>query len=136
MKAISIQNPWAWAILNAGKDYENRTWATNYRGTIAIHVGRKVDWDSLQFFKELGIQLPAVLHTGCIIGEVDIVDCINVESDGKPDSEWAFGPYCWKLANPRIYKEPVKCKGALGLFWVNIPESARVFVDQDAPAVG
>lgn len=26
MKALSIRQPWAWAILNAGKDVENRDW--------------------------------------------------------------------------------------------------------------
>lgn len=131
MKAISIQSPWAWAIMNAGKDYENRTWPTNYRGTVAVHVGKKVDWDGVQFLKDMGLQLPAVIHTGCIIGEVDIVDCINVEESGKPGSEWAFGPFCWKLANPRLYEKPIYCKGALGLFHVNIPEFSRVFVDSE-----
>ena len=40
MKAISIRPPWAWAILHAGKDIENRTWKTKIRGTIAIHASQ------------------------------------------------------------------------------------------------
>ena len=31
MKALSIRPPWAWAILHAAKDVENRTWKTNIR---------------------------------------------------------------------------------------------------------
>lgn len=27
--ALSIRQPWAWAIVYAGKDIENRTWPTN-----------------------------------------------------------------------------------------------------------
>ncbi len=29
MKALSIRQPWAWAILHAGKDVENRSWRPN-----------------------------------------------------------------------------------------------------------
>ncbi len=48
MKAITIKQPWAWAITRrattyAGKDIENRTWTTPYRGLLAIHAGRT--WD-------------------------------------------------------------------------------------------
>jgi hypothetical protein len=42
MKAISIRAPWAWAILHAGKDVENRTWPTNVRGTVAIHASNSM----------------------------------------------------------------------------------------------
>lgn len=42
MKAITVHQPWAWAIIFAGKDTENR--ATNFvgshRGRIAIHAGQ------------------------------------------------------------------------------------------------
>ena len=40
MKALSIRQPWAWAILYAGKRIENRTWSTNYRGPLLIHAAR------------------------------------------------------------------------------------------------
>jgi len=29
MKAITIKQPWAWAIVFAGKDIENRSWRTH-----------------------------------------------------------------------------------------------------------
>ena len=32
MKALSIQQPWAWLIAHGKKDVENRTWATAFRG--------------------------------------------------------------------------------------------------------
>ena len=41
-KAITVKQPWAWAI-GRGKDFENRDWDRhphrNYRGPIAIHAG-------------------------------------------------------------------------------------------------
>lgn len=40
MKALSIRQPWAWAILNAGKRTENREWKypAKYRGPVLIHA--------------------------------------------------------------------------------------------------
>lgn len=38
MKAISIRQPWAWAILYAGKDVENRSRRSNYRGPVLLHA--------------------------------------------------------------------------------------------------
>ena len=42
-KAISIKQPWAYLIASGTKDVENRTWKTNFRGRVLIHVGAKVD---------------------------------------------------------------------------------------------
>ena len=41
MKALSIQQPWAWAIVNGFKPVENRTWRTNYTGPLLIHAGKR-----------------------------------------------------------------------------------------------
>ena len=43
MKAITIQQPWATLISVGAKWYETRTWATKYRGPIAIHAGKQID---------------------------------------------------------------------------------------------
>ena len=34
----SIRQPFAWAVCANVKRFENRTWTTDYRGTIAIHT--------------------------------------------------------------------------------------------------
>ncbi len=38
MKALTVRQPWAWALMEGGKDIENRKWATTYRGPLAIHA--------------------------------------------------------------------------------------------------
>ena len=38
MLALSIRQPWAWLILRAGKDVENRDWSTKVRGRVLIHA--------------------------------------------------------------------------------------------------
>lgn len=40
MKALTVQQPWAWAIFH-GKDIENRTQLWSYRGPLAIHAGAR-----------------------------------------------------------------------------------------------
>lgn len=49
MKALTIQQPWAWAITVAGKTTENRgaNIVGNHRGDLAIHAGLTVDPDGL-----------------------------------------------------------------------------------------
>ncbi|KKN18508.1 hypothetical protein LCGC14_0955040 [marine sediment metagenome] len=106
----------AWAIFN-GKDVENRTWSTKVRGRVKIQASKKFDREHYEFIwlneNRLGCQLPPrseFVH-GAIIGEVDIIDCVD-----KHDSPWFTGPYGFVLANPVLYAEPIPCKGRLGFF--------------------
>ncbi|MCU1592441.1 MAG: 8, gp08 [Frankiales bacterium] len=39
MKALTVRQPWAWAIATGAKTVENRTRGTAYRGPLAIHAG-------------------------------------------------------------------------------------------------
>ena len=116
MKAITIQQPWAWCIIYVEgaerKDIENRSWDTKIRGTIAIHAGKSRQKDLLQGIIEDGFG--DELHFGSIIGVVDIVDVVT-----EYDSEWFEGPFGFVLANPRELPEPIPFKGQLG-FW-NVP---------------
>jgi hypothetical protein len=41
MKAISLWQPWASLLATEIKKYETRSWATNYRGPIAIHAAKR-----------------------------------------------------------------------------------------------
>lgn len=45
MRILTLWRPWAWAIIHAGKDVENRqrNAAGSYRGPIAIHAGLQSD---------------------------------------------------------------------------------------------
>lgn len=118
IKALSIKQPWAWAILHAGKDIENRTWATTMRGGILIHASKGLDLEGFEFIeKEIGKSVPATkyLPTGGIVGYVEIADCV----EWAEDSPWFQGPFGFVLQNPipLIFKQ---MKGQLGFFDVNI----------------
>jgi hypothetical protein len=40
MKALSLRQPWLWAVLDLGKTIENRRWNTHYRGPILLHAAK------------------------------------------------------------------------------------------------
>jgi hypothetical protein len=54
MRALTVRQPWAWAIAHAGKTVENRSWSTSYRGLLAIHAGVNFD--------PVGARTPQVLR--------------------------------------------------------------------------
>ena len=123
MKALSIRQPWAWLICRSFKDIENRKWSTNYRGRIYVHASMTMDigvpglvlnqeWILERLTHEQRKEYHAAqLHRGTIIGEVDIVDCVD-----NSFSPWFVGRYGFVLANPELYEKPVICKGRLRFF--------------------
>lgn len=80
MKAITIWQPWASFLAAGVKQYETRSWATNYRGPIAIHAGQKgvpefvtflKEYDPVVFFPE-SIKV-SILKRSCIIATAELV---------------------------------------------------------------
>jgi len=129
-KAISVRQPWAEYIIGHGKDVENRTWETDYRGPLLIHAGKAwgpgcgPHWDPYDTTRLIvrgrcgAPDLPPEAFVrSAIIGQVDMVDC----TFGYP-SKWAELYSChWVFANPRRWADPVPWKGRLGLFDVELP---------------
>jgi hypothetical protein len=125
IKALSIRQPWAWAIVHAGKDIENRDWPTLYRGPVCIHAAKGLtsrEWTDAAMFmiRQFNINTPdpkanspldeEMLDRGGIIGVAEIVDCVITS-----ESPWFFGRYGFVLKNARpVGFIPVK--GALGFF--------------------
>lgn|GEM_PF-510327 len=127
-KAITIHGPWAWAILQGIKRVENREWLTEYRGPLLIHAGQSPDSDDVAratFFK-LGVTEPDGYIRGAIIGEVNLSAIYSLEDYLKKfghdpyNREFARGPWCWVLENPRAC-EPVYCPGNFQLWTVKTP---------------
>jgi hypothetical protein len=143
MKALSVRAPFWWFILHAGKDIENRDWPTTFRGTVYLHAskwfskpaviedahsavecfnktlhicsGEEITWDEMR------------AAGGCVVGKVDIVDCVTASA-----SPWFFGRYGFVLANPVAFAQPIPCKGALGFF--TVPDEVLAQLRQAVPA--
>jgi len=102
MKALSIRQPWAWLILNGGKDIENRTWHTKHRGRFLVHASQGMTSDeftqALLFCSYRGLPMPdrADMQRGGIIGSVELVDSVDTS-----DSPWYMGDKGFVLRDPR-----------------------------------
>lgn len=46
LRALTVRQPWAWAIVHGGKPVENRTWEMKYRGPLWLHAGARSRWDA------------------------------------------------------------------------------------------
>lgn len=97
-RCLSIQQPWAWLITSGGKDIENRTWRTAYRGMFLIHAPLRIDTEAVEALRGLRRRVPtdAEAMTGGIVGVAEIVDCVP-----KSDSQWFGGPFGFVLQNAR-----------------------------------
>lgn len=132
MKAITVRQPWAWAIIHAGKDVENRTRniVGDYRGPLAIHSsGRKSD-DAQRIPADVGVKSDLFaelggwdrLLFGCVLGVVDLVDvhraeqrCCSVWADAVAADGGSLVQHL-VLANPRPLRLPLQIPGHLGLW--------------------
>jgi hypothetical protein len=130
VKAITIKQPWATLIAIGVKDIENRCWATNYRGPIAIHSSKRLNWDDVEDAAELmkgfipKFSVGKFCHEvktepwryplGSIIAAGFLVDCV-----AKSDSPWFMGEFGFLLRNVEKLPMPIPMKGALGLWDVS-----------------
>lgn len=120
MKAISLTQPWASLVVAGAKQYETRSWSTNYRGPLCIHASLTMPHSArevcieepfLSALREAGyitgdpkkqgtgaVQVPL----GCIIGVVELVDVFQTGVSCLPSLDWmadlseqerAFGDY-------------------------------------------
>jgi hypothetical protein len=120
--AIAIRQPWAWAVVHAGKDVENRskTAIRAYRMSVGqrilVHASKamtQIEYErAVDFMAGLGIECPALddLAFGGVIGSVLVVDIVT-----RHRSPWFHGPHALVLADPKPLPFcPVR--GQLGLF--------------------
>lgn len=121
IEALSIRQPWAWAIVHAGKRVENRSWrkgnpCLSFRGPFAIHAARGMTQDEYEgaadFMARLGVTVPAphLLERGGIIGAARLVDIVT-----DSDSPWFFGPKGLVMTDV-VPCNFIGCRGALGFF--------------------
>jgi len=109
MKVLSIRQPWAFLILTGGKDIENRSWNTKFRGRFLIHASKRVDRAAIAKFVENGGNPDDLIH-GAVIGSAELVDVVK-----QSDSKWFEGPFGFVLKD--VKPERIRwVKGQLGFF--------------------
>lgn len=123
--AISTRQPWAWAIIHAGKDIENRPFIQRFQSIVghrvllhASSIARQGEFaEAKQRLAELGVQCPPLeeLERGGVVGSVLVTRIVRASQ-----SRWWIGPGGLELAEP----EPLPfrpCRGNTGLFRVPTP---------------
>ena len=141
MKAITVRQPWAWAIAAGEKLVENRSRGTTYRGPLAIHAGKA--W-STRGANDSRVVLPWATAFGHRLVDVDRVDPDGLERghviavaqlvDSHPDAECCrpWGESTYAEGSGRVVTTvhhlvledvvsliwPVEVPGALGLWTV------------------
>jgi hypothetical protein len=122
LRALSVRQPWAWAIIHGGKDIENRGHVAIWKGAmkpgrrIAIHASKGMTRDEYvegyDFMRSVGVICPpaGALIRGAVIGSVEVVDIVT-----KSASPWFFGPRGLVLRDPEAC-EPIPAGGQLGFF--------------------
>lgn len=130
MKALVVQNPWAWCITQAWRDpnaktIENRTWWTRHRGDLAIVEGRRVDRDAMDhplvqgtinYWLAGGPFAPQVWPWE--VGRGAVVCVVDLYSVGdRSDDDWAVpGQFHWDFRDTRLLTSCVPVRGKQGLF--------------------
>lgn len=133
LHALTLQEPWAWAILRAGKTVENRSWRMPDRLVgvrVALHASKTYDHDGASWIRsELGIEVPtpSELALGAITGLVRFGESFR---PAKTLDRWTFGPWCFPVLESRPLKVRPACRGALG-FWLVPPEVATLLKEAE-----
>ncbi len=129
-KGLSITQPFASAIAFAGKNIENRSWQTHYRGPLAIHASAKIwreDISSPRRVVRGGEKRPLIhwINKGrrqyglepeeepaCsqIVAIAMLEDCIE-----KSSSPWFGGEWGWVISGV-VPIEPISWTGGLGIW--------------------
>lgn len=124
MRAFTILQPCATAMLYGGKDWENRPnpvpTTIPIGEWIALHAGVRL-WKDAALIRKLWPECPpdAELPMGALIGAWRLDGCVRRE-DLKSPGPWAFGPWCYRVGDVMALKKPLPCKGWQG--WWTVPE--------------
>jgi len=136
MKAITIWQPWASLLVSGQKQYETRSWATSYRGPIAIHAAMRPVRRTIgalaagnNILERLGIVFPKhedlyQLPTGAIVGTAILEYCHLIDetfiaklSLQELDlGEFTPGRYAWEFSHMTDVTPAIPIRGAQGLW--------------------
>ena len=145
MKAITLWQPWASLVALRAKRYETRSWATSYRGPLAIHAAKKpissilplIDAYTKQlmevnliafaesFAPDAGIVGFDSLPLGCIVATCELRGVYPVEDvyhrlyelpNESHFGDFSAGRFAWRLTDVVCLDKPIPARGAQRLW--------------------
>jgi hypothetical protein len=129
VKALTLWQPWGTAMRAGLKAVETRSWATSYRGLLAIHAGRRLE---RAFLEGLPADFKPV-PLGCVLGVVELVDCVEmtpalIAQQSARECEWGDwrpGRFAWVTRPVVWFREPIPAVGHQGLWDWEPPQDWR-----------
>jgi hypothetical protein len=113
MLALSVRQPWAWAIARGHKTVENRGWDTRFRGTLAIHSSLRVDLESSERPTIRAAGWDPADPVAAIGGIVAVVTLVGVCTAAMQGSLWA-GPRPGPGSGPGSVSGPASGRAGSG----------------------
>lgn len=111
MKALSIKQPWVYAILHEGKDIENRSWNTAYRGWLALHASGRPNRYAI-FPRGVRVTDLHTLDYSAICGVAGVLDVVpNSRSKWFEHPDDGATNYGWVLGSVTALRFPIRCNG-------------------------
>ncbi|CAH0713138.1 unnamed protein product, partial [Brenthis ino] len=109
-KCLSMHQPWASLLVEGIKMHEGRTWYTGHRGRLWVAatvkppdqtVVRALENQYRVLYPEKQFKFPSFYPTGCLLGCVNVDDCLPQEEYAKiyPEGE-SDSPYVFICSNP------------------------------------
>ena len=136
LRAISLWQPWASLIAMGEKHFETRSWATPYRGLLAIHAAKQWGIGERNAFDWFNRDMPDLqtrwphsdhparpLPLGAVLFVFRLVDVMRTDEIATLSyRELAFGDYtpgrfAWQLEMVEVFEQPIPAKGAQSLWW-------------------
>lgn len=119
MKSLSVTQPWATLLVEGQKTIEVRSWKTEHRGPLLICASKS---PSNTFWHDKTDNEMRLMHAGCIIGIVELIDVRPMlESDNDASAgNYLKGAFAWVVRSVSFCK-PEPITGRLNLF--EVPDS-------------
>ena len=135
-KCLSMHQPWASLLVSGIKKAEGRSWYTTHRGRLWIAAtAKQPEKEEIKqmeaFYRAMGetSPFPTFYPSGCLLGCVDIVDCLSQEeySEQFSGGEESSSAFVFIPENPRelVVKFPVKGQHKIWKLDKHIHQAAR-----------
>lgn len=134
---MSMHQPWASLLVCGIKMHEGRTWYTPHRGRLWIAATAKiptpeetadVEQTYRYLLKDPRLEFPSHYPSGCLLGCVDVVDCLAQDQyrEKFPEGESA-SPYVFICEVPQqlVVKFPIKGKHKIYKLEPHIHQAAK-----------
>ncbi|XP_032806636.1 activating signal cointegrator 1 isoform X1 [Petromyzon marinus] len=134
---LSMHQPWASLLVKGIKKSEGRTWYTSHRGRLWIAAGSKqptsqevaeVEETHRTLKHGERVEFPADYPTACLLGCVDVIDCLPQEQYREQFPEGESGsPFVFVCERPQelLVKVPIKGRHKIWKLETHVHQGAQ-----------